>query len=175
MRGVHGGTDGATAGAAGLRVRIAHPAAPPAEADADPWRERAVEAERELEGTRAVLRALLESTSDGILMVDGAGRITHCNQRFRDLWRIAPEVADTGDDATVLASAAGQLVDPEAFRRRVLELNRDPHAESHEVLEFRDGRVFERYSQPLRAGGRTVGRVWSFSDATENRFAERVL
>ncbi|WP_261382590.1 bifunctional diguanylate cyclase/phosphodiesterase [Arthrobacter sp. UKPF54-2] len=117
----------------------------------------------------SLLSATLESTADGILVVSAEGRISSVNNKFLSMWGIPRELVDAGDDEAVIGSVLGQLVDPEAFVAKVSALYADPDAESNDVLHFRDGRTFERYSRPQKVEDRVVGRVWSFRDVTQAR------
>jgi signal transduction histidine kinase len=117
----------------------------------------------------SLLRATLDSTADGILAVDSEGRVVGHNQKFLDLWRIPAELARAGNDENLLGYVLGQLRAPDEFITKVRHLYGDSEAVSFDVLEFLDGRVVERYSQPQKIEGTTVGRVWSFRDVSERR------
>lgn len=132
-------------------------------------------AEEELAQSVSLLQATLESTTDGILVVDRQGRIASFNRRFAEMWRIPDEVLAARDNDRAIACAIEQLVDPQAFLAKEREMYMDPAAEAFDVLAFRDGRIVERYSRPQKLGDETVGRVWSFRDVTEMRRSEEVL
>ncbi|MEO8432489.1 MAG: EAL domain-containing protein [Acidobacteriota bacterium] len=132
-------------------------------------------AEDEREASLSLLRGTLEATADGLLVVDGAGSIMTFNQKFVEMWRIPVEVIATRDDRRAIESVLGQLKDPDTFAAKVEELYATPDAESHDILEFLDGRVFERSSRPQRLSGESVGRLWSFRDVTERRRADEAL
>jgi diguanylate cyclase (GGDEF)-like protein/PAS domain S-box-containing protein len=132
-------------------------------------------AEAELREALSLLGATLDSTADGILAVDGEGRIASYNQKFAEMWRLPESVLASRDDGQAIAFVLGQLRDPEAFLAKVSEVYGQPEADSYDTLEFSDGRIFERYSTPQRVGGTVVGRVWSFRDVTERRRLEDEL
>src|SRR5256884_1562364 len=130
--------------------------------------------ERDLHETLSLLSATFESTADGILVVDLAGRIVSFNRTFAELWRIPDSVLDSKDSAQTIAFVLEQLADPQGFLSKVRDLYARPDASSFDVLTFKDGRIFERFSQPQRIAGKSVGRVWSFRDVTESKRAEQI-
>jgi PAS domain S-box-containing protein len=132
-------------------------------------------AEEELRFQKALLELQSEASLDGILVVSAEGRIISFNQRFIEMWSIPAQVIDAGSDEAALQVALEQLVDPEEFLARVEYLYAHPHLESQEEVSLKDGRVFERYSAPIRdAGVDHRGRVWFFRDVTERKRAEEV-
>jgi PAS domain S-box-containing protein len=130
------------------------------------------QAQQEASRTFSLLRATLESTADGILVVDGNGKILNFNQKMTDMWGIDPEIFTSGDDEAAINAAVAKLTHPEDFMVKVRDLYDHPEVASYDVLELKDGRTFERYSQPQRIDNVAVGRVWSFRDVTARRRAE---
>ena len=130
---------------------------------------------RELASSLSLTRATLESTADGILVVDGHGKVTSLNEKFVEMWRIPRELVGSGEEQKILEVALQQLIKHEQFLSKFKELGAHPETESFDVLEFKDGRVVERSSKPQRIAEQTVGRVWSFHDITERKRAEAEL
>jgi PAS domain S-box-containing protein len=133
------------------------------------------QADESLKQSFSLLRATLESTADGILVVDGTGKITTFNARFAELWRLPSDIITSLHDAQALEFVTDQLKDSKTFLDKVRQLYDHPEMESFDVLEFKDGRVFERFSRPQWIGQQPVGRVWSFRDVTEREQAEKEL
>ena len=111
-----------------------------------------------------LLQTILDTTLDGILVIDAAGRVLKANRRFQELWRIPDALLAAGDDAALLGHVRSQLKDPDGFVASVQALY-GSDAESRDYIEFLDGRVFDRLSRSLAFRG-SRARIWSFRDVT---------
>ncbi|MFZ0664424.1 MAG: PAS domain S-box protein [Acidimicrobiales bacterium] len=132
-------------------------------------------AELELKETLSILSSTLEATVDGILVVDTSGRVTSFNRRFANMWRIPDSVLSKRDSAVLVAFVKDQLISPYGFQATVSEVYSTPEAEGNDILEFKDGRVFERSYRPQRVDGAITGIVWTFRDVTEQKRIEEEL
>jgi PAS domain S-box-containing protein len=130
---------------------------------------------RRVEERTETIRATLESTADGILVVNSAGKIVAYNHKFTEMWGIPRSVLASRDNKIVRNFVLSQLKDPEAFLTRVLQTYADDDAQTDDVIEFKDGRIFERHSEPQCVKGKNVGRVWGFRNVTERKRAEAQL
>ena len=133
------------------------------------------QAQKEIEESVSLLEATLESTADGILVADFNGKIVRFNNKFSELWKIPREVLDGRDVEKSIAFVLDQLVNPGEFVSRIKELYSKKEEVSFDILYFKDGRIFEQYSQPQLINGKCVGRVWSFRDITERERSQVAL
>ncbi|MGZ4828809.1 MAG: PAS domain S-box protein [Candidatus Angelobacter sp.] len=134
-----------------------------------------LQTEKQLQQAISLLNATLDATADGILVVSTEGKISSCNGRFLEMWGVDCGSAIGQRDEELLGLALPQLQNSAQFLSKVKELYSSPEATSFDVLLLKDGRIFERYSQPQCIGERVVGRVWSFRDVTQSRHLEQEL
>ena len=133
------------------------------------------ESDATLKKTLSLLNASLESTADGIFVVDQLGRITGYNQNFMSMWDIPSALLESGENEKVINFVLPQLKDPKGFLASIRELHANPGRESFDMIEFADGKIIERYSKPQKIGDSVVGRVWSYRDITDRKHAEERL
>ncbi|MEE4262972.1 MAG: PAS domain S-box protein [Desulfobacteraceae bacterium] len=131
--------------------------------------------EYERERSISLLKATLESTADGILVADKNGIWTNFNQKFFDIWNIPPHFFENTHDSDVKKYVIATIADSEGFLAKVRELSNDSKAHSFDMVELKDGKILECYSQPQSIGEEIVGRVWSFRDITERKRIENAL
>ncbi|GGI81206.1 putative bifunctional diguanylate cyclase/phosphodiesterase [Legionella impletisoli] len=130
----------------------------------------------ELEKSLSLVRATLECTADGIMMVNGKGQVVDWNQKFVEMWRIPTHLMEAGPENLSFEYILEQLIEPEKIIADVKFLYSHPEWQGElPELHFKDGRIFERYTQPQRVGEEIVGRVYSFRDVTARRLADDEL
>jgi two-component system NtrC family sensor kinase len=133
------------------------------------------QAENELASISSRLQATLEATAEGILLLDRAGTILNMNQCFSRMWGFPDALLARRIDAEAFNFMAGLFADPQAYQRNLAAIHLDSDQESFDTLELADGRIFERRSRPARHAEQIIGRVFSFSDATERKAIEQQL
>lgn len=131
--------------------------------------------EKQIRRTLSLLHTTLESTADGIIAVNPDGDVISFNQKFLEMWQLPVEMMLPGVQKRRWAFLQEQLKDPEGFLARVKELYSNPELESFDILELKDGRIFESYTQPQWLGEKIIGRVWCYRDITEAKLAEIAL
>ncbi|NJN41307.1 MAG: PAS domain-containing protein [Flammeovirgaceae bacterium] len=72
-------------------------------------------AQHKLQESLSLLTATIESTADGILVVDSTGKVSAFNKKFLRLWHIPPTLVREQDDNKLIAHVLDQLTDPDLF------------------------------------------------------------
>ena len=120
----------------------------------------------EREAALSQLQATLESTQEGILVLDARGEVKACNRRLAEIWGMPDPVFEPRVAQPLWDWLAASVIDPPALRRRLVELSKAPLLVSTERLALHSGQIVECSSRPLWHRGRPQGRVYSFRDLT---------
>ncbi len=91
------------------------------------------------------------------------------------MWNVDQAIIDSKDGPRLIAYVSSQLKDPDELLENLIKVYEDPMATATQLLELKDGRIFERYSQPQMLEDKPVGRVACFRDITERTRAEERL
>ncbi|OBV37018.1 CHASE domain-containing protein [Janthinobacterium psychrotolerans] len=121
--------------------------------------------------SQAMLRNILDSTLDGILVDNRDGHIFTSNRRFRDLWQV-PDTLDWQADGAALALHVQSRLEQATPFLDALRHAPHGHREQRDLLHLRDGRVIEQYIRSMQLGNEQA-RLWTFRDISERSLAER--
>ena len=130
----------------------------------------------ELRWKTAFLEAQVNSSLDGILVVDSENKRLLTNSQIVTQCDIPQHILDDPDDAPLLDHVLSLVKDPDEFLKKVKYLYDHPYETGRDEIEFKNGAIFDRYSSPVVDDeGRYYGRVWTFRDITSRRRAEDEL
>lgn len=133
------------------------------------------QAEDRIEESYSLLHAALESTADGLLIMNQSGSVTHWNQRFMKMWHLKSDMMEQKDDKRLIVWMLRQAKNRKYLKKKIIDILKTPSHSSFHEIQLRDGRVFECVSYPQTIDTQVVGRVWSFRDITDRSKAEEAL
>lgn len=123
----------------------------------------------------SMLETMFEATADGLVVEDLEGRVLRYNRQALKMWNLEGKESLVNNPANLLEHILEQVSDSRGYQERLRQIMATPEGESFDTLEFRDGRIFERYSRPQLLHGEVVGRVWSYHDISQRRELEQRL
>ncbi|MFL5952592.1 MAG: ATP-binding protein [Gaiellaceae bacterium] len=128
-----------------------------------------------LERLANVLRAVLDSTIDGILLSDADGNVQLANRPVVELTRDL-DMDYNGTVVDRLLSVEHRVKDPGKYRAAMERLRSNPNEPTFD--EFEDtvsGRVFQGFTAPVHDDrGGFIGRVWTLREVTQQRELDRL-
>jgi signal transduction histidine kinase/CHASE3 domain sensor protein len=129
----------------------------------------------DLERLANVLRAVLDSTVDGILLSDAQGNVQLANRPVVTLTRDLG-MSYEGSVVDRLLSVQARMRDPEGYRAAMERLRSNPDESTFD--EFEDaasGRVFQGFTSPVQDDrGGPLGRIWTLREVTQQRELDRL-
>jgi len=138
--------------------------------------EKRQRAENKLRWKKALLEAHLNSSIDGIVVVDQHGRRLYQNRQLAHMLAIPQHILDVENDGEQLKWLLGLTKDPVSFTEKVAHLLAHPNETSRDQIDLKNGTILDRYSAPvIGEDGEYFGRLWNFHDVTAYKQTEAAL
>lgn len=128
-----------------------------------------------LKKSLSVMRATLESSTDGVLVVDNTRKVNEYNQKFIEMFNMPKAIVEQEDFNAILGHISHYIQNSAEFIDQLKHITQTPTAILNGNLRFDNGNVFEYYTQPYTLNNEMVGRVWSFRDVSQRAAFEREL
>lgn len=133
----------------------------------------------EQEGTRqalqqshSLLHASLNSTHDGLLVIDLEMKVRLYNPMFGSIFDLPDQSSELETLNDVIAHAGVEILDIEAMKKELNEGARFPEQQREFEIQLGGRRFIEAYARPQLFNHEIVGQVWSFRDVSDLRLKE---
>jgi len=134
-------------------------------------------AKREHDFRQALLESVSEASIDGIVAGSLDNRTLYYNRRFIEMWQVPEGLIGIGNDGQgVIEHLASMTISAETYMAVSNAMRADPDASRRDEINLKDGRIFDRWTTPVRAAnGTIIGRMSTYRDVTDQKEAERSL
>jgi signal transduction histidine kinase len=122
--------------------------------------------------TLALLKAILQSSNDGMLLTDLEHRSLACNEAFGAMFELDPAMVVQSNPRAVREAVFRIIPDPKAWEQRLEEIYADPGKRYEDDLPLltTPRRILNRVTGPVwDEDGNLIGRLWTFRDVTRQR------
>ncbi|GAA0179558.1 hypothetical protein SH2C18_24040 [Clostridium sediminicola] len=121
---------------------------------------------KELKEEKEILKSILDSTGDGILVLDTERNIIHRNDKVNEMWQIPNEFLDVKRISLLEAYIRGVVKNADALISWFIAAKGSTN-DSIYTINFKDGRSFETVSKAFIIDGKLSGDVLNFRDITK--------
>ena len=128
-----------------------------------------------LEQSLSITRGTLESTEEGILVVDINNRIIDFNHKILEIWNIPVAIMERMNGMELLEYISLQVKTKGEFLNSVKKYFQQGDSIKITKLETIDEHIFEFYSEPYKLNNKISGRILSFRDITKPALLEKEI
>ncbi|SHH69726.1 ABC transporter substrate binding protein [Clostridium grantii] len=129
--------------------------------------------EKELKREKKILKSILDSTVDGILVADTQKNIIHGNDSLNKILGIQQEHLDIKNSHEFENYIRSIVINSEEVINWLIE-SIENIFDSTYIIKLKDGRVFEGLSKAFIIDEKLSGSIWSLRDITKKREMEKL-
>lgn len=82
------------------------------------------------------------------------------------MWNLSEETVSFQDDWQAIKLVSTQFENPACFLIEARKIYEQIDLEIYDLIELKDGRIFERITKPQWLNGIIIGRIWLFRQIT---------
>ncbi|MDD1677284.1 MAG: ATP-binding protein [Methanomicrobiales archaeon] len=128
-----------------------------------------------LEALQPALVDILETLSEGILLVDQNGKIFHYNKAFLEMWKITPAKVPIGTSMDSLISDIERQIDLSSGKDISIFRLSSQNLVASGTIRLRDGRIIQQSTAPLRGDTSVKGRVLTSCELNDGKWENKRL
>jgi PAS domain S-box-containing protein len=122
-----------------------------------------------------ILKSELELIKSGISVVNEEEKIVYWNQRFLEIWGLTEDEVANQLRCNIVDKVLDKLKNREKFKEILSNAYSNIEYQGTDIIRFRDGKTIERKTITLQKNGKYYGRIWYFTDITEQMQREKEM